>query len=220
MIPPEIVSASKRRMLDGIGVTDHNSTANVEAVIEAAQGEVVVFGGMELMTQEEIHLLVFFGNIEQLHLFQQFVDKHIGGLNDPDRFGEQYLVDREGYVTGTSEKLLSGALDLSIEEAVDMTHEYGGIAIAAHIDRESYSIVSQLGFIPESLALDAVEIMNSAATGYITGRHLTEIASSDAHTPEQIGSSVSAIQCEGLSFDELRKAVEGKEGRSIRPRWE
>ena len=34
----------------------------------------------------------------------------------------------------------------------------GGIAIASHIDREAFGIVGQLGFIPEGLSLDALEL--------------------------------------------------------------
>ena len=219
MIPPEIVAASKRKRLDGIGITDCNSAANVQSVIDAARGQIAVFGGMEIMTQEEIHLLAFFGDLRQLSSYQSFIDKYLFGRNDSARFGEQYLVDQEGYITGASEAFLSGAVDLSIDEVVDIAHDRGGIAIAAHVDRESYSVVSQLGFIPESLSIDAVEVTaaSGAGLGEVAGKYLPMIASSDAHSPEQIGSSSSVIRCERLTFEEFKAAVAGEGGQTVRP---
>lgn len=221
MIPPAIVAASKLKGLDGIGITDHNSAGNVGAVMAAGGNDLVVFGGMEITTQEEIHLLGLLGDLKQLALFQSVVSGHLHGKNDPDRFGEQYLVDEEGYVTGLCDALLSSATDMPLEDAVDLIHEFGGIAVAAHIDRESFSIVSQLGFIPESLPLDGVEIAGpggAAIDGTGAGR-FTRLASSDAHSPEQIGSAVSVVLCECLTFEELKSAIAGEGGRTIRPVW-
>lgn len=214
MIPPAIIAEAKRKHIEGIGITDHNSAANVEAVMAAGKGEVVVFGGMEIMTREEIHILVFFESAEKLRAFQYFAENHLPGQNDPDRFGEQYIVDEEGYIVDCSTAFLSGAVDLSVEELVDMTHEQAGIAVAAHIDRDSYSILSQLGFIPDSLPLDGVEI-----TRPIDDAGYPQIACSDAHELSQIGSRKSVVSCEALTFDEMRAALRGEGGRTIRPVW-
>lgn len=229
MIPPKIVAAAKLQGVDGIGITDHNSAANVEAVTAAAKaagGGFTVFGGMEITTQEEIHLLALFPDGEALYRLQDLVESRLYGRNNPDFFGEQYIVDAEGYVTGTSSLLLAGATGLSIDEAVDAVHEHGGIAVAAHIDRMSFSIVSQLGFIPPTLPLDGVEISKPApvetggrSAGAIETRRLPVIASSDAHTPEMIGAAASVVCCKELSFGELKAAFAGEGGRSIRPVW-
>ncbi len=229
MIPPEIVAAAKLKGVDGIGITDHNSAANVEAVTAAAAaagGGITVFGGMEITTKEEIHLLALFPDGETLCSVQDLVESRLHGRNNPGFFGEQYLVDAEGYVTGTSGLLLAGATGLSIEEAVDAVHQHGGIAVAAHIDRMSFSIVSQLGFIPHTLPLDGVEVSKPAAVGSgglsegaIETHGLPVIASSDAHTPQMIGAAASAVCCEELSFDELKAAFGGEGGRCIRPVW-
>ena len=218
MIPPKIVASAQLKGLHGIGITDHNSAGNVAAVKSAAGHDIAVFGGMEITTQEEIHLLALFGESEKLMHCQRIVEQHLSGLNDAERFGEQYLVDPEGYIVKTFDAFLSGTVDLSIDEIVDMVHEQGGIAIAAHIDRESFSISSQLGFIPESLPIDAVEISSSNADFDKAGfRELPVIACSDAHAPEQIGMATSVVVCERLTFDELKSAVAGENGRSIRP---
>ena len=224
MIPPEIISASRLKGLDGIGITDHNSAGNVQAVVEAGDELVTVFGGMEITTQEEIHLLVYFGESVQLADFQEEIGEYLPGKNDPSFFGEQFLVDSEGYVVETSEAFLSGAVDLPIERLVTMAHDRSGLAVAAHIDRESFSIVSQLGFIPDSLSLDGVEVTsNGVNVGGLAGfgdeENLPRVASSDAHTPEQIGSRFSVVRCENLSFEEIRAAFSGEGGRSISPMW-
>ena len=39
-----------------------------------------------------------------------------------------------------------------------MVKAAGGIAIPSHVDRPSYSILSNLGFIPDGLALTAIEL--------------------------------------------------------------
>ena len=221
MIPPAIIAASKLKRLDGIGITDHNSAANVEAVIEAAGGDLIVFGGMEVTTQEEIHLLALFGDLEKLSAFQGGVKRSLSGYNDPDRFGEQYIVDHEGYVTGIAKEFFSSATELTIEDVVCMTHDLDGIAIAAHIDRESFSIISQLGFIPESLPLDGVEFahVSNVETAGIDDRNLPRFASSDAHTVDQIGTAVTQIRCERLTFEEMKLAITGAGGRAIKPVW-
>lgn len=214
MIPPKIIAAARQRQIEGIGITDHNCAANVESVMNAAKGDLVVFGGMEITTREEIHILVFFGGTGKLKRFQTVIENRLPGENDPGRFGEQYIVDQDGYVITCSKALLSGAADISVDELVDMAHEYGGIAVAAHIDRDSFSIMSQLGFIPDSLPLDGVEV-----TKPMDDARFSQIASSDAHDIPQIGSRKSIISCEGLTFDELKAALAREGGRQIRPLW-
>jgi hypothetical protein len=61
MIPPLMVRAAIERGIHLIAVTDHNASANVAAVQQAAQGTALtVLPGMELQTREEVHLLCVF----------------------------------------------------------------------------------------------------------------------------------------------------------------
>ena len=76
MIPPKIIAAAKQHNINGIAVTDHNSAGNVKAVVAAARDQVTVFGGMEITTQEEIHLLTLFPDGEQLYLLEDLVSKN------------------------------------------------------------------------------------------------------------------------------------------------
>ena len=97
------------------------------------------------------------------------------------------IVNEQEEVVGFSERLLIGATDITIERLVDLIHQHGGLAIAAHVDREGFGIIGQLGFIPESLPLDALELADPAKRSCIpqTGR-LPVITSSDAHRLEDV----------------------------------
>jgi len=76
MIPPLIVDKALELGIQIIAITDHNASANVEAVMQAAQGtNLTVIPGMELQTNEEIHSLCLFETLEKLNKFQQVVDQ-------------------------------------------------------------------------------------------------------------------------------------------------
>ena len=115
---------------------------------------------------------------------------------------------------------LIGATDLPIDDVITAIHRIGGLAIAAHIDRESFSALSQLGFIDDGWRLDALEI--SKRTGLEKGRlqypelkHYTFLTSSDAHFIKDIGSSITTIMMASPNFDELKMALERQNGRLI-----
>jgi hypothetical protein len=159
MVPTRIVSRARQLGLDAIAVCDHNASENVHPVRAAglAQG-LAVFMGMEVTSREEIHVLALFGEDRGLELMQKLVESNLHGVNDEELFGPQYIVDERDYVSGVCERLLIGATDLSVEAVVEGIHRFGGLAVASHVDRGVYSVISQLGFIPPGLALDAIEL--------------------------------------------------------------
>ena len=58
-VPTRIVESACQRKLNAIGICDHNSGENVGSVRRAAgKSELKVFGGMEVSTREEVHLLL------------------------------------------------------------------------------------------------------------------------------------------------------------------
>ncbi len=63
--------------------------------------------------------------------------------------------------------MLSMASTFSLEATVDLVHRHGGLALAAHVDRRSFSVPSQLGFIPPGTAFQALEV---SAHGVRVGR--------------------------------------------------
>ena len=159
MCPSLVARQALDRGLDVIAICDHNSAENAAAVSRAAEPVgLAVIRGMEVTSREEVHVLGLFDDERSLEAVQDVVHDHLPGENDPDTFGDQLVMDEHDQVVGSSPRLLIGATTLTLHEVVRTIHELGGIAIASHVDRPSFSVISQLGFIPEGLELDLKEI--------------------------------------------------------------
>ncbi|MDA3938924.1 MAG: PHP domain-containing protein [Spirochaetia bacterium] len=223
MTPERIVAKSKEKGLDMIAITDHNSAGNFEAVRTAGEREgLTVIGGMEICSEEEVHLLGYFDRNEDLYNMEMIVQANLPGINNPEAFGDQVFLDSNDKILGVSEKLLFGATSLSIDRIVDLVHLNGGMVVASHVDRESFSILSQLGFIPEGLKLDGIEIINSEMTvdrenvgkpGYLYG--YPYISCSDAHYIEDIGKRMTEFSLLEPNVKELILAIHGKNNRGV-----
>lgn len=218
MHPKALVKRALERELDVIAICDHNASANVPYVIAAASGtNLQVIAGMEVTSSEEVHLLALFQSMPDLLKLQAVIDQHLFGQNDETKFGVQAIVNELGEVEGLSEQLLIGATDLSIDSLVSHIHQFGGLAIPAHIDRESFSVLSQLGFIDDNAGFDALEI--SKLTGLQRGRiryadlrHYPFFTSSDAHFIKDIGTSTTGIVMREAGFAALKKALFKQDG--------
>ncbi len=217
MSPRNIVKAAKEKGVDIAGICDHNSCENVSAVKKSAEREGLlnVIGGMEITSSEEVHVLALFGNEEQLLAMQKIVYGHLPGLNDERRFGEQVVANEDDEVIDFNQRLLIGATELSVDDIVNRIHELHGLAIASHIDREGFSIIGQLGFIPQGLPLDAVEVSTQANMRDFKGLSFPVITSSDAHRLDNIGRSFTRFFMEDVSLEELKKSLLSKDGRKI-----
>jgi predicted metal-dependent phosphoesterase TrpH len=221
MSPQRIVEEAKRKNLDMIGICDHNSAENVEAVVHAAEGSgVTVVPGIEVTTEEEVHILGLFGSNSSAHEVQERVFAHLDGENDPETFGMQPVVDENGEIRSFNPRLLIGAARLSVDVAVESIHNAGGIAIASHVNRKMYSIIAQLGFVPLGLPLDALEITgdfeySEARRRFDRHGRYEIIRGSDAHSPDQVGASPFMYTGENATLEELRLAFQGKEGRQV-----
>jgi PHP family Zn ribbon phosphoesterase len=160
MIPPLIVREALEKHIDIIAITDHNTTANVEAVMNAAQDTgLIVLPGMELQTLEEVHSLCIFPDLERAHEFQQIVDKALPNIaNSPDFFGEQFVVDETGDFIRREERLLIISAELSISKAWELVTSLGGMFIPAHVNRKVFGLIENLGFVPQDIPLQVLEI--------------------------------------------------------------
>jgi len=158
--PKRIMERVNEEKFDLIFITDHNSTANVKAAKEAAKKfrRIAVYPGMEITTREEIHILSLFENLEDAERLRDYINNYLPDAYSEMEKQEQIIANEEDEVEGFYDKSLFSAVDLSLDEIIDLIHTNNGIAIAAHIDRQSFSIISQLGFIPEKCKLDALEI--------------------------------------------------------------
>lgn len=221
MLPIAIVMHAKERNLNMIGICDHNSTENVLAVKKTGKREgVAVIGGIEITSREEVHVLALFDSSDDLLRIQNIVYEHLPGVNDRDVFGEQLVADEDDRIVGTNDRLLIGATTLLVEQVVDIVHQLGGIAIASHVDREAFSLIGQLGFIPEGLNLDGVEISprtpaDEVAMRLPQVRDFPIVAFSDAHYLEDVGKKYTSFFTENASVGEISKALLSKSGRRM-----
>ncbi|MFH1059426.1 MAG: PHP-associated domain-containing protein [Pseudomonadota bacterium] len=207
-----------------IAISDHNSAENVAAALEAARrigpAAPVVLAGLEVTTAEEAHLLALFGELGAALTLQAMVYDHLQpGENNPDVFGDQIVANADDEVEEFNPRLLIGATDLPVGELVARIHALGGLAVACHLDRPSYSLVGQLGMVPPDLALDAIEVSRrgdpAMAPLWLGGRELPVLSSSDAHALDQMGAAWTELWVEGPSFAELALALRGQAGRAV-----
>jgi PHP family Zn ribbon phosphoesterase len=218
MSPMNIAARATKVGLDMIAICDHNTAENAVAVMKAAGGSPVVLPGMEITSAEEVHIVGLFPTLESAIAAQNVVHANLPGENDEDAFGIQVIANENDEVVGFNSKLLIGATELSVEQVVDLIHEHGGLALAAHVDRPGFGIIDKLGFIPPKLPLDGLEVSLRAE------RELLEasindfddwaiVRSSDAHRLQDIGTAKTELIAAGVSFEELKMALHQQEGR-------
>jgi predicted metal-dependent phosphoesterase TrpH len=207
-----IVKQAKKVGLDMIGICDHNSAENVAAVVKAGVREgLPVIPGIEITSCEEVHILGLFNTEQALMHLQDMVYENLTGENYEQAFGPQTVVDEWDHVLGTNNRLLIGATTLTVEQIVDAIHQQAGLAIASHVDRERFSLIGQLGFIPKGLGLDALEV--STPSSIKQGYDYPVITFSDAHFLEDIGKSYTHFMIENVSIEEIKKALQNEMGR-------
>lgn len=222
MRPPSIVAQALRAGLDLIAVTDHNSAGNIEAVMEAARGTALkVLPGLEVQTREEVHLVCLFENTEAALAWQEIVYEHLPpGENIESFFGNQLLLDARGRERGREKRLLLQSTDLTVEEVVEQVISLGGVVIPAHVDRQAYSLLGVLGFVPPGLRVTVLEISRAEIKEKIKGSlgspaRFTFITSSDAHYLGDIGRSATCFYIQEATLSEIRLALAGEGGRKV-----
>ena len=222
MSPARIVEEAVKKGIGIIGITDHNSLKQVDVVEAlAARHGIFVLGGAEVTTREEIHCLAFFPDQITRTEFQTYIDNNQPFIRNKEHlFGYQVVVDGRENILFHEEKLLLTALSRNIHEIETEVHRLGGIFIPAHIDKPVNSLFSQLGFIPKRLSIDALEI--SCFTTAVSARekfnisdNIALVKNSDAHYPGDIGKGLTDFMLSEISFEEIKLALAGKEGRTV-----
>jgi PHP family Zn ribbon phosphoesterase len=219
MSPRAIVRQARERDIDILGICDHNSAENVPALRDAGQPlRISVLAGMEITSQEEVHVLGLFDDIESAMALQAIVYAHLEGENDPEAFGLQVVVNPDGEVLRFNPRLLIGASSLPLDRVVALVHEFDGLAIASHVDREGFSLIGQLGFVPDNLPIDALEFspaMSREAALDRFGPRRPLVSASDAHRLDEVGRASTSFWMEDGTVQEIRKALSENDGRRI-----
>lgn len=223
MTPHHIVMRAAEFGIGAVAITDHNASANALAAVKAGERYgVKVFPGMEVECLEEAHIVVLFDTLKQLNAWQQLVDGKMNGLtNNAEKFGGQFVVDDDDNFIREEERLLLAPLRMTAAEVVREAERLGGMSIAAHIDRPSYSIVGQLGFIEPDFGFAAAEI---SAAGWRASKqsklqrvagYLPFVTDSDAHNiMDFVQGPKNLITVEELTIAELKLALTNSSGRS------
>jgi len=166
MTPNDIVRMALLNGLDMIAVTDHNTFGNAESVVEAAKSahahsgkEIIVLPGIEVSTAEEVHVLCLFHDIETALEFEADLFPYFSGLlNRSHIFGNQIIYDAYDQITGELERMLFAPASITFDNLYFLVHKHGGAFIPAHIDRNSFSLLSNLGFLPPHLDIGTLEV--------------------------------------------------------------
>lgn len=214
MTPNNIVNMAYIKGLDIIAVTDHNSALNCEAVLKCAKARgIVAVPAMELETREEVHLVCFFPGLEEVMKMHEIVNDLLPGIeNREDIFGQQLIMDEDDNVMGSCKQMLLTAANLSVDEALEIVNSLSGIVVPAHVDRDSYSIISNLGMVPDYLDIKYLEVSRDCDVNeFITkNQYLSSysfLKSSDAHNLGQILERESTIELEEKSLECFMKFI-------------
>jgi 3',5'-nucleoside bisphosphate phosphatase len=215
MTPNNIVNMAYLKGLDIIAVTDHNSAENLAAVMKCAkQAGIIAVPGMEVETSEEVHVLCLLPDLEAALELQSIVYALLPDIKNREAiFGEQLILDEEDRIMGHCDRLLLTAAGLSLEEVFEAVEGLGGVAIPAHADRDSYSVLSNLGIIPEELNVKTVEIsrecnMDEFISTRLWMKGYRWIRSSDAHRLGDILEKESSLELEDISVESLLRALD------------
>jgi len=209
--PKRVIEKAYEKGLNLIFITDHNSTENSESAMIVSEGykDMMVYPGMEITSREEVHTLALFENKNDARSLQNHIYQYLPDTDRKMEYENQILANANDEFEGYLKKSLFNAVDLKIERIIELIHQNNGIAIAAHIDRESFSIISQLGFIPDELKFDALEIspnlsIEKAKDKYpeYSGR-FKFVKGSDSHFLEQIGSTYTEYEGQDNTFKSL-----------------
>ena len=219
MSPKRILTAANKKGIDILGICDHNTSENSLAIMKAAEKMPIhILPGMEVTSEEEVHVLALFDDIDKALKLQAHVHQNLPGKNDEETFGMQVIVNEKEEVLGFSDKLLIGATTIPLDEVVRLIHALDGLAIASHINREAFSIIGQLGFVPDNLGFDALEISPSITIEEAKKKFPYDYpitCSSDAHYPDDIGKSFTSFMLQDATVTEIKKALKNKDGRKL-----
>lgn len=201
MTPYNLVNMAKLLGYDIIALTDHNSSQNCEAAINVGKEiGLTVVPGMELCTSEEAHIVCLFPDICSAMQFSDYVLSTMPEVkNRPQIFGDQLIMDSQDGVIGTQEKLLTIASSISVSYVSDTVKQYGGICYPAHIDRSSFSVISNLGMITPDMNFSAVELTEKGDRDEWKQNHpilngAKFMSGSDAHYLENMTEPIHALE--------------------------
>lgn len=193
MTPGNIAGMAVVNGLDMVALTDHNTCKNCPAFLKIANDYgLLALPGMELTTQEEVHVLCLFAKLANAMDFDAYVEERmIPFPNNEEIFGRQIIRDEQDEICGSLPNLLINATSIGFDDVYDAVTQFHGIMIPAHLDKTTTSLLSNLGFVPDSSRFTCFELKNLANLHQVREDHpylrqCNVISSSDAHYLEHM----------------------------------
>jgi len=196
MSPCVLAETAAEKKIEILALTDHNSSLNCPAFdYHCKRVGIIPLYGMEVTTQEEIHVVTLFTVLEAAMTFSEYIYSIITPfLNNPEKTGDQVYVDYDDDIIGEVEYFLPNAADISVNTIGLKAQEFNGIVIPAHIDRPAFSMTSQLGVVVqgpwaamECVRIPPLSIFGNLASPLLDTYNYPLITGSDAHYIEHIG---------------------------------
>ncbi len=206
MSPTAIVRQAKAVGLDAIALSDHNCAFNLPTFEKVCMRHgMACLLGLEVTTTEEAHMLCLFDELEPAMALGTLVYDSLPAVpNQPDRFGDQPIIDENEQILGFAEKFLISASGYDIHSLVEAVHALGGLVVPAHIDRAVYGVIAQLGFLPEE-EFDAVELTAFGDTALAQGYPI--VRNSDSHQLGTLGAAFTEFEMDALSVGNIRSSL-------------
>lgn len=202
-----ILNMSYIKGLDLIAICDHNSLKQqfyLEEVInrDVLKGKIDYIHGVELQSQENIHVLAYFLKNTNLNEVQKWIEEHLPKeKNDIDFYGHQYVFNKDDEVIEEYERLLIQSLDLSIDKIIDDIHRFGGFVVLAHAYSKRFGAYQVLGQKMASLDYDGIEVTSLKEWNDLKAvcpllKEEFIFISSDAHYLEDISEPINTLDKE------------------------
>ncbi len=215
MTPNNIVNMAVLLGLDAIAVSDHNTIGNAEAAMKVGRRQgMCVIPGMEVETAESVHVLTLYPDLDRAKYAADAVYSALPDIkNKPELFGRQALMDENDNIIGEEDRLLLSSTELDLNDLLYLVRDAGGLYIPAHVDRHSYSILISLGFMPENLDADGIEISKNVkdVDEYLKNRPDLRgrkvFRDSDAHYLQDISDPVNFLDISSVTELFKNKAV-------------
>lgn len=218
MLPSNIVGMAALKELDVIALTDHNSCRNCAAVMQLAEAYgVLAIPGMELCTEEEVHVVCLFPSLEAAEEFEVLVDQAMPPFpNRPDIFGRQQIADCDDNIIGEVPHLLINAAAIRFDDVHQLIAPFGGVIIPAHIDKSSNSLLSNLGMIPQDSRFVCYELAHPEKRAELEQQHpflrsCRMITDSDAHYLQHIHEPEFFLEAKDKTIDAVLRALQSAE---------
>jgi hypothetical protein len=196
--------------IDCVAVTDHNSGEWIDTLKEEVNlmreeniegfREITIFPGVEITVHGNIHLLAIFDPSES--------SRHLSNLLSRCEYGGSY---------GDSDD----CTNKSFNEVVDIIHQMKGLAIPAHVDDIRGLFKEEEGTsLKKCLSANGLLALHVCNPSFIKPQiyndlklNLTEVAGSDSHHPNTVGSIYTWVKMEVPNLEALRLSLhDGEDG--------